>query len=116
MSSAGGASVLGLSIIVLEWLEPGDETHPAPEDLVRARVIANVVWLPGAVDEEGHPLGAGPQVVRDPGARRPPDYVAGMEVVLPGLFPEPVCGRPELECAAALEEDEDLLVRRVAVR
>src|SRR6478736_6716324 len=53
LSSAGGTSVLGLTIIVAQGLQPCDQADPPPEDLVRPGVIANVVGLPGAVGEEG---------------------------------------------------------------
>src|SRR6476661_1964919 len=58
--------------------------------------------------------------MRDPGARRPGDDVARAQLVFLVLEVrvEPLRPRrlPELESAAALEDDEDLLLRGVTVR
>jgi hypothetical protein len=35
--------VVGFAVVVVERLEPGDDPDAAPEDLVRAGVIANVL-------------------------------------------------------------------------
>jgi hypothetical protein len=50
--SPGEASVLGLAVVVAQRLQPGDEAKTPPIDLVRTRVIANVVGSPGTVDEK----------------------------------------------------------------
>jgi hypothetical protein len=50
--SPGEASVLGLAVVVSERFQPGDEAKTPPVDLVRTRVIANVVGPPRAVDEK----------------------------------------------------------------
>jgi hypothetical protein len=48
----------------------------------------------------------------DPGARRPPNDVAGTDLVLFALgLLGADGGRPELERPGAFEDDEDLLVR-----
>src|SRR5258706_11829336 len=43
----------GLAVAVFELLEPGDHAEAAEEHLVRARVVAHVMWLAGAVGEVG---------------------------------------------------------------
>src|SRR5215468_1417105 len=50
--SPGEASVLGLAVAICERLQPGNEAKTPPVDLVGARVIANIVGSPGAVDEK----------------------------------------------------------------
>src|SRR6266581_4950606 len=56
--------------------------------------------------------------MRHAGARRAGDYVSGADWV--GFFLttllDPLGSRPELECSDAVEDHEDLLVRRVAMR
>src|SRR4029077_3364069 len=73
--------LLGLSVVVIERLQPGDEAETTPVDLVRSGVGTNIVWLTGAVGEEGHRLLPGPQEVGDPRARRAGDHVSGPELV-----------------------------------
>src|SRR5205823_7056300 len=48
--------VVGLAVAVVEVLEPRHQPDPAEIDLVRARVVRDVVWLAGAVGEVGDPL------------------------------------------------------------
>src|SRR5262245_3647310 len=44
----------GFSVPVLEEVEAGDDAETAEKHLVRARVVADVAWLPGAVGQIGH--------------------------------------------------------------
>src|SRR5439155_3586179 len=45
-----------LAVPVVEALQPGEDADAAKADLVRARVVADVVRLAGAVDEAGDPV------------------------------------------------------------
>src|SRR5205085_978353 len=72
---------LGLVLPVVDVLEPRDQPDAAKRDLVRARVVADVVRLARAVDEVGDPLGAGDDRVRDARAARPADDVSGPQLV-----------------------------------
>src|SRR5256714_9933008 len=98
----------------------GDQAEPAPEDLVGARVVADVIRVLRAVREIGQPLGAGTEAMRDASAGRPRDDVAAPYRV---RFLRLRCrGRagfrraPELEGPLALEHDEYFLVSRMAMR
>src|SRR5256885_11855009 len=85
--SPGEASVLGLAVVVVERLQPSNEAKTTPEDLVRARVVANVVGSPGTVREKSHTRWSRSKVVRDRGAGRPRDHVSGAgSSPLQGLF------------------------------
>src|SRR5690348_14831489 len=105
--------VLGLSVVVLESLEPGDQPDATPEDLLRSGVVANIARVPGPVRQVREAVRTGSEAVRDAGAGRSRDDVAGPELVLPvleaGVQPGRARCRPELEHAAAVEDDEDLL-------
>src|SRR3954470_23038955 len=52
-----------LAVAVLEQLEAADHADPAEEDLVRARVVTDVIWLAGAVGEIGQPGLPAPEAV-----------------------------------------------------
>jgi len=45
--------VFGLSVVVLEWFDARYQAYSSPEDLVRSRVVANVVCVSCAVDKVG---------------------------------------------------------------
>src|SRR5437868_52342 len=110
--------VLRLAVVVREVLEAGNQTEAAPVDLVRSRVVANVVWLSRSVGEKRHAALAGAEVVRDARARRPRDDVSCANRMLLALASVlRLRGRgPELERSLPCEDDEDLLVDRMAVR
>src|SRR5438067_12848756 len=99
-------------------LEAGDQADAAEEDLVRAGVVADVVRVTLPVGEIGQTALARVQRVGHAGARRPGDDVAGADRMLLGLAPLLSASRagPELEQALALEDDQDLLLGRMAVR
>src|SRR3954447_21546963 len=61
----------GLAVVVVEPLEAGHQPDAAEVDLVRARVVGDVVGLPRPVGEVRDPLLAGHDRMRDPGAGRP---------------------------------------------
>src|SRR5205085_3065927 len=109
-----------LSVEVIEGLEPGDEAQAAPEDLVGARVVADVVRVLRAVGEIGQPVAARAEAVGDARTGRPSDDVAGAQRV---RLPRLRRGRrtrlrraPELERSVAPDHAEHLLVGRIAVR
>src|SRR5829696_8441952 len=105
-----------LAVVVVEVLEPGDQPEPTEVDLVRARVVADVVGPPRPVGEEAHAGAARPEPVREPRPRGTRDHVARAERVLlvGAALADALRARVQLEHALALEHDEDLLVRRVA--
>ena len=70
-----------LAVVVVEALEAGDDAHAAEVDLVRARVVDDVVGLPRAIGEERERLVLRSEVVRDPRRRRPRDDVAGAQLM-----------------------------------
>src|SRR6266516_104761 len=67
-STAEAAGFLSLSVFavpVVERVEAGDQADAAEGDLVRARVVADVARLAGAIGEIGEPAVARPEHVRD---------------------------------------------------
>src|SRR5258708_3301488 len=107
------------AVEVLERLHARDEAETAEEDLVRTGVVTDVVRVLRPVREVGQAGVAGAEAVRDAGARRPRDDMASadwMRLLRLGLMR--VAGlrrRPELERALPVEDDEELLLGRVAV-
>src|SRR5437879_12042468 len=79
-SRAGGLAGR-LAVPVVEALEAGQHSDAAKADLVRTRVVADVVRLARPVDETGDPARARGDAVGDPGAGRTRDHVAGAELV-----------------------------------
>src|SRR5579859_6853221 len=95
------------SVPVVEALDAADDADAPERDLVRARLVADVVGLSRAVGEEGQAAVARPEGMRDTGAGRAGDDVEapqGMLVVA------------EQQRAVAVEHDEDLLLGGMAVR
>src|SRR5436190_6326012 len=116
--SRRNALVLRLAVVVRQVLEPRDQPEAAPVDLVRARVVANVVRLPRPVGEKRHTPFARSEVVAEPRARWTGNHVPGADRViltLAAVF-DLSRRRPELERALSFEDDEDFLVCGVAVR
>src|SRR6478752_8874934 len=72
-SMARSYLLLRLAVPVVEVLDAADDAEAAPEDLVRARVEAHVVRLPGAVDEHRAPVLAGDEVMGHAGPGRARD-------------------------------------------
>src|SRR5262249_23482785 len=107
-----------LAVPVVERLDAAEEADAAKADLVRARVVADVVRLARSVDETREPGRAGLDEVRDTRSRRPRDHVTDADRVRLTLRTahRRARGRPELERPAAVEHDERLLLRGVAVR
>src|SRR5436305_3375748 len=99
-------------------LDAADHAEPAPRDLVRAEVEAHGVRLPRSVDKHRAAVVTCDEVVRDAGARRTRDGVAGPKRVLLGRRPALRARgrRREMQRRGALEDDEDLLLLGVAVR
>src|SRR5215471_3622059 len=100
-----------LAVEVVEGLDATDHSEAAPVDLAGAREPGDVVRLACAVDEHRHAALAGTEGVGNPRTGRPRDDVARAERDLLDIA---VAG-PELECRRPLEDDEDLLLGRVAV-
>src|SRR3954451_22656364 len=109
-----------LAVAVLEELEAADHPDPAEEDLVRPRVVADVIWLAGAVGQVGEACLPALEAVRDPGRCGARDDMAateGVRLVGHGLHRHRRPGRPpELERPLPVEHDEDLLVGGMAMR
>src|SRR5881227_1196099 len=73
-----GPLVVGrLAVPVVQRLDPAEDADAAKADLVRARVVADVVRLAGAVDEARHAVRARLDEVSDARAGRTHDGVAG---------------------------------------
>src|SRR5262249_51686710 len=90
----------------------------AEVDLVRARVVGDVVGLAGAVGEVGDAVRAADDGVGDPRAGRSRDDVTRAQLVRLRLDAalHRHRRRQQLERAASLEHDDGLFRRRVAVR
>src|SRR5581483_3336838 len=105
---------------IVQELEPGDDSEAAEEDLVRARVPADVGRVACAVGEIRQPGRAGAEGMRYPRPRRAGDDVAGAHLM--GLARLQRAGilrvgrLPQLQLPLAMEDDEELLLDRVAVR
>src|SRR3954452_23481879 len=59
-----------LAVPVVQRLDPAEDTDTAKADLVRTRVVTDVVRLAGPVDEARHAVRASFDEVRDPCRRR----------------------------------------------
>src|SRR5688572_29198155 len=107
-----------LAVVVVEVLQPGDQPEPAEVDLVRARVVADVIRLSRAVGKEGQARLARPEPVREPGPGRARNHVAGTDrmLLVDAALAHALRARVQLEYALAVEHDEELLVRGMAVR
>src|SRR5207248_10665531 len=108
------------AVRVFEQREAGDTPESADEDLVRAGIPADVVRIPGSVREIGEAGLPGEEAVRDARAGRARDDAAaadGVPLLRLGLMVGARLRRlPEQELALAVEDDEDLLLRRMRVR
>src|SRR6476659_808166 len=94
----------GFAVPVVEALDPGDDAHAPEADLLRARVVADVVRLPGAVREQRERPAKG---VRDARPRRSADDRAAADrELLVSQEAGPL----------AVEHEEELLLGAVAVR
>src|SRR5207247_8424709 len=87
---------------------------PAPEQLVRAGVPADVVGLSRTPRDQRQALVSRAKRVRDRAAGGARDDAAAPDWMLLRL--SVVRGRRQLEGACAVEDDEQLLVGRMAVR
>src|SRR6266540_3687309 len=94
------------AVPVVELGQTRHQADAAEIDLLRARVPGDVVRLARAVGEQLHPAGARVERVTDARARRARDHRAG---------PHRVSLLAEDADAVALEDDEELLLRSVAV-
>src|SRR5579859_459668 len=95
------------AVPVVEAFDPADDADAPEGDLVRARVVADVVGLSRAVGEEGQAALAGPEGMRNAGAGRAGDDVEA---------PHRVLVVAQQQRAVPVEHDEDLLLGRMAVR
>src|SRR5437763_385715 len=95
------------SVPVIQGLEASDDADAPEGDLVRAGVVTDVVRLSRAVGEEGQAAVAGAECVRDTGSGGARDHV---------VRPDGVLLLAEQQRAAAVEDDEDLFLGRMAVR
>src|SRR4051794_19749103 len=96
-----------LAVPVVELLQPADHAEPAERDLLRARVPAGVVGDALAEAEQDEAVVAGAEGVRLPAAGRPGDHVTAAHRRLLVVHERG---------AGAVEHDEQLLLRRMAVR
>src|SRR3954452_14286777 len=113
-----GLPVVRLAVLVIELLQAGHQADAAEVDLVRPRVIGDVVRLARAVGEVRDSVRAGDDRMGDPGACRSPEDVAPPQLVLLSLgaaFGRHL-RRQKLERSRALEDDERLGLERVTVR
>src|SRR5712692_3336958 len=106
-SGAGRAAGSGLAVPVVGRLQPADDADAAQRDLARARVVGDVVRLARAVRQVAQRLAAGAEGVGHAGPRWAGDQVPAPDGAL--LVAEPDDPLPA-------EDDEDLLLGRVAVR
>src|SRR5919201_2171418 len=108
---SGWRSAELLAVPVVEVLDPTHDAYAAPIDLVRARVVRDVVGLtcPPREDREHRVTGA--ECVCDTCSRRTGDDAAA---AYRGRVDS--VGAIELEGAFALEHDEDLFFPRMTVR
>src|SRR5690348_195691 len=99
-------------------LQASNQTQAAPVDLVRSRVVANVIRLSGSVSEKRHAAVSCAEMMGNAGTCRPRDDMTRANRVLLALAAVRYQRgrRPELEDALPVEDDEDLLVGGVAVR
>src|SRR5262245_31815480 len=106
------------AVVVVEVLEPCDQPEPAEVDLVRARVVADVVGPPRPVGEKRQARLAGAKRMRDPRPGGTRDHMAGPDrlLLVGDAGADALRARMELQRSLAVEHDEDLLVGGVAVR
>src|SRR5215468_5829857 len=96
-----------LAVPVVVPRDSRHQTDAAEVDLVRARVVADVVRIAGAVGEHRQPRVAGTECMRDARRSRPRDHTSWTNGML--LVAE------DAE-AVAFEDHEELLLDRVALR
>ena len=105
--------VLGLAVVVLERLQPGDEAETAPVDLVRPGVVANIVRLtrsadrPGTSERTHRRARANSRFARLGGARSARDPATSVRSRC-SIF-DPACQRPELDRPASASGSRRLL-------
>src|SRR6266540_4105637 len=110
--------VARLAVPVVEVLDASDHADAAPGDLVRARVVADVVRLPRAVHEVGHSVRPGAERVSDPRGGRTGDDRPRADGMVFSLRPVlgRTRGRPQLKRPVAFEHDEHLFLFGMAMR